>query len=114
MRVGRVLGFVVFAAVATGCNDNGVVGMPGDIAVSPDSIDYGRTQEQTAFEQVVMITNKGEHPINVTSITLDNPNFVIEGELPSIEAPWTLRGHEFRHVTVSFFPTVLGPVEGTL
>ena len=116
MRVTRCFGLVLlFAVGAAGCNENGVVGLPGDISASPDNVEYGRVEENTQFGQTVVISNVGDNAIEVRSIVASNPAFVLdEAAMPSAESPWVLRAGDFRPVVISFAPTALGDMTGEL
>ncbi len=115
MRGFAKLGLVSVFFLAA-CNDTGVVGLPGDIQVSPASLDFGRVAENTDFEQTIIVSNEGERAIKVTGLHIEPPGsaYVLGSDVPSPSNPWTLAAREFRPIEVHFVPQVPGAVEGTV
>ena len=111
-KLGPALGLFFLAA----CNDNSVVGLPGDISVSPSSLDFGRVEENTDFAQTVVVSNVGDRVIEVTSIHVEPPGaaYVLGNEMPTPENPWRLQPRDFRPVDLHFVPPIPGQQEAVL
>ncbi|MCK4773464.1 MAG: choice-of-anchor D domain-containing protein, partial [Candidatus Krumholzibacteria bacterium] len=79
-----------------------------DIAVAPESLDFGPQFTGTTVTEDVMVTNIGVTPLNVSGLSVDNPEFVVD---PS---GFVLAPSASRVVTVEFNPITIGPISGSL
>ncbi|MCK5406142.1 MAG: choice-of-anchor D domain-containing protein, partial [Candidatus Krumholzibacteria bacterium] len=79
-----------------------------DIAVAPESLDFGPHFTGTTVTEDVMVTNIGVTPLNVSGLSVDNPEFVVD---PS---GFVLAPSASRVVTVEFNPITIGPISGSL
>ncbi len=87
-------------------NDFAILQVRPDVSVSPASIDFGRIENGSIDTAEVEIANQGAEPLTVTSVRLQPASFGygLDGEVPTVDAPWILSGGESRTVRVVFAP----------
>ncbi len=84
-----------------------VTGAP-DIAVSPDTLDFGEVFVGFPDSLPLVIRNVGTDLLTVTNITSDNPDYTVN------MTNFSLNPGEAQEVQVFFTPPVTGPSVGTL
>ncbi len=84
-----------------------VTGAP-DIAVDPTSLDFGELFIGAVRNRTVVVSNPGTDQLEVTDIASSNPDFDANPK------SFTLAPRSARNVTVSFRPSVAGPISGVL
>ncbi len=84
-----------------------VTGIP-DIVLLSDSINFGETYMNVGRKDSIVVRNAGTDSLRITNITSDNPLFTIK----PVNAVIPVGGKKAIHVT--FVPTALGEVTGTL
>ena len=78
---------------------------PGELAASPTSLAFGNVAIDTASApQDVVVTNTGDFPATVSSVTLVSPHFAIAGNT----CPAELSAGASCTVTVTFSPVLVG------
>ncbi|HVO30390.1 MAG TPA: hypothetical protein VMV18_06625 [bacterium] len=102
--------FAIALSLAAGCNNNHVLGLPGNLIAQPSSLDFGRVREQQDQGLVVMLKNNGSSPIHVTGLELQPANapYHLNVTLPTASAPWVINAGSFAPVDVHFIPQVQG------
>lgn len=110
-----MLGLLALVALA-GCNDNGLLGTPQNIEVTPGSLDFGRAGTGEDFAQVVTITNTGGQDLLVTGVTIEpaDAGYYIAGDLPTPDQPWRLETDTWKPLEVHFAPDAIGDVLGQI
>lgn len=116
MRV-KTYSFVVVSAaaaavfaLATGCNNNHVVGLPGNLVAEPNALDYGRVRIADDQGLVVVLKNNGTSSIRVTGLEIQPASapFSLNVTLPSDASPWEIGAGSYSPVDIHFLPQVLG------
>lgn len=85
---------------------------PPTIAVEPDSIGFGSLLVGDDSTGTITITNDGDGPLNVSSVSTTNGNFTIVDDAD--RGPFTVPLFESRDVEVEFAPTDVGPESGQI
>ena len=106
----RLVAVLAAGALLTGCNDNGLLGTPQNIAVSPDALDFGRAGTTEDFAQVVTVTNVGGQTLTVTGLLIEpaDAGYFVGGDLPTEANPWNLETDTWKPVEVHFAPVASG------
>lgn len=86
-----------------------VAGGTPDIAVDPTSIDFGAALVGASTTQTLTISNEGNANVDVTALSTDNDDFTL-----SSEGGFTIPFGESTTVDVTFTPSEVGPISGTL
>ncbi|UCH85547.1 MAG: S8 family serine peptidase, partial [Candidatus Latescibacterota bacterium] len=79
-----------------------------DIAVSPDTLDYGLGFIGTSATKTLIVANVGREPLVVSGVSTDNTDYTTD---PS---GFVLAIGQSRNLTVTFSPTSVGDIFGTL
>jgi subtilisin family serine protease len=85
-----------------------VTGAP-DLAVTPESFDFGVNFVGTPTLQNLAVANLGTDVLNITGVSIDHPDFNT-----SLTAPDALGATESRIVTVGFVASTVGTIDGIL
>lgn len=103
-------------AMVSGCNDNGIAAMSGDLRASPDFIDYGLVKEQTEFAQTVIVSNDGGQAAEIRGLRLEPADapFRFTEEIPTTESPWVVERGSYQAIELAFAPVVNGVKDGQL
>lgn len=81
----------------------------GNIYVSSSPLNFGGVDLETTARRSVVIHNFGPGPLNISSVSVSNPEF----RVPAI-TPLVLNAGEDTTMTIRFTPLTAGPVTGTL
>jgi len=81
-----------------------------DIDVQPTALDFGTVTVGATADRALTVRNVGDAPLQVTSLSLDNPRFTVV----SPSTPFTVNAGGQQTVTVRFAPTAAGVQSGTL
>jgi subtilisin family serine protease len=79
-----------------------------DISVSPNAIDYGVRYTGICVRDTIVVTNIGTATLNVSGLSTDHPEISVD---PS---GFSLGLGESQMVEVTYCPSTIGPVAGTL
>ncbi|MCK5619927.1 MAG: S8 family serine peptidase, partial [Candidatus Krumholzibacteria bacterium] len=79
-----------------------------DISVSPEQLDFGPNYIGTTATLALVLTNIGVTPLNVSGVSIDNPEFYVD---PSGFIVMPTGSHV---LMVDYTPVMVGPVTGTL
>jgi hypothetical protein len=83
---------------------------PGSLQLNPQSVSFGKVGVGKQSSQTVSITNPGKDSVNITQVTMSNPQFVLSGVAP----PLTLPSGQAASFSISVKPTTIGNLSGTL
>jgi hypothetical protein len=84
-----------------------VTGAP-DITVSEDTMNYGIVFNGYSSTDTLIVSNKGTDLLTVSDISPDNPDYTVD------TTNFSLNSNETRGVVVTFTPSSLGTITGTL
>ncbi len=84
-----------------------VTGAP-DIVVSEDTMDYGSVIIDSSFTDTLIVSNEGTDVLTVSDIVSDNPDYTVD------TTSFSLAPEESQEVLVTFTPSTLGQITGTL
>ena len=111
--VGGACALLVTSALCSGC-ENDTSGLrvgPRDISASPEALDFGFQETDTALTQAVTLRNAGGDELLVFDLALspDEEIYRIAGTSPAVAAPFTLAPGETVDVEIRFQPGLPGP-----
>ncbi len=84
-----------------------VTGVP-DIAVSDDTLDYGSVIIDSSVTDTVIVSNEGTDVLSVSDIASDNSDYTVD------TTSFNLAPEESQEVMVTFTPSIVGDITGTL